>query len=47
MYMLWWIKKIETIKDAVIFGMNDSMLKEKTLDVDPDLEKLTRWVLAR
>ena len=40
-------KKNETIKDAVIFGMNDSMLKEKTLDVDPDLEKPTRWVLAR
>lgn len=37
----------EGIKDAVIFGMNDSMLKEKALVVDPDLEKLTQWVLAR
>ena len=40
-------KKNETIKDAVIFGMNDSVLKEKTLAVDQDFEKLTWWVLAR
>ena len=37
----------EAIKDAVIFGMNDSMLKEKALVVDPDLEKLTQRVQAR
>ena len=37
----------EAIKDAAIFGMNDTILKEKALAEDPDLEKLTRWGLAR
>ena len=37
----------EAIKDAAIFGMNDSVLKEKALAEDPDLEKLIPWGLAR
>ena len=37
----------EAIKDAAIFGMNDTALKEKALAEDPDLEKLTRWGQAR
>ena len=31
----------ETIKDASIFGMNESVLKEKGLAEDLDLKKLT------
>ena len=37
----------EAIKDAAIFGMNDTSLREKALAEDPDLEKLSRWGQAK
>ena len=37
----------EAIKDAAIFGMNDTQMKEKALAEDPSIETLSRWCQAR
>ena len=37
----------EAIKDAAIFGMNDSKMMEKALAEDPNIDELTRWCQAR
>ena len=37
----------DAVKDAAIFGMSDSRLKEKALTDDPQLKDLIRWGQAR
>ena len=37
----------DAIKDAAIFGMTDSQMKERALAEDPSVEMLTRWCQAR
>ena len=37
----------DAVKDAAIFGMTDTRLREKALADDPNLETLTRWGQAR
>ena len=40
-------KQVDAVKDAAIFGMADTRLKEKALTDDPDLNTLIRWGQAR
>ena len=38
----------DAVKDAAIFGMADTRLREKALADDPNLDALTRWdILVR
>ena len=39
--------KADSVKDAAIFGMTDTRLREKALAEDPDLEPLVKWGQAR
>ena len=40
-------KRSDVVKDAAIFGMSDTKLKEKALIDDPDLTTLIKWGQAR
>ena len=40
-------KHAEAVKDAAIFGMTDTALREKALAEDPSLDTLVRWGQAR